>query len=87
MVSTTGLRSGATVTKVMIVDDQEIDLIVEQAVLVRCGFEVHTTTDGRDALRKIVEHEIEVVVTDLHMPGIHGFELITLLRDLSPSRP
>lgn len=70
--------------RVLIVDDTEVDLLLEQAILVRYGHETYTATDGEGALRTCAEQAIEVVVTDLHMPRVHGFELISVLRDLSP---
>lgn len=69
---------------VLIVDDAESDLLLQQAILARFGHQTYTATDGPEALRICAEHNVEVVVTDLHMPGIHGFELISELRDLSP---
>jgi len=72
------------VARVLIVDDSEIDLLLEQAILVRFGHETYTATDGEAALQVCDEHEIDVVITDLHMPRVHGFELISALRDLEP---
>ena len=70
--------------RVLIVDDTEVDLILEQAILARFGHQTFMAKDGQQALKICQEHDIEVVVTDLHMPAVHGFELITILRDLSP---
>lgn len=70
--------------RVLIVDDVEVDLLLQQAILARFGHETLSATDGEEALRICEEHDIDVVVTDLHMPRLHGFELISVLRDFSP---
>lgn len=70
--------------RVLIVDDTEMDLLLQQAILARYGHQTFTATSGEAALRIYVDNDIEVVVTDLHMPAVHGFELISVLRDFSP---
>ena len=39
---------------------------------------------GEDALRGYLGSGVDVVVTDLQMPDVHGFELISILREFSP---
>ena len=70
--------------RVLIVDDDEADRIVLNTILERADHEVFFAEDGEEALREYGGHAIEVVITDLQMPKVHGLELITVLRDLSP---
>ena len=70
--------------RILIVDDDEADRIVLGAILDRAGHETYFALDGEEALREYGGHAIDVVVTDLQMPKVHGLELITVLRDLSP---
>ncbi len=70
--------------KILIVDDDEADRIVLGTILKRAGHETFFAKDGEEALREYGGHAIEVVLTDLQMPKVHGLELITVLRDLSP---
>jgi CheY-like chemotaxis protein len=72
------------VAKILIVDDDEADRIVLGTILERGGHETFFAKDGEEALSEYGAHAIEVVVTDLQMPKVHGLELITVLRDLSP---
>ncbi len=72
-------------TRVMIVDDEETDRLLMQAVLARHGYETVLAVSGEDALRQYLEAEVDVVVTDLQMQDVHGFELITILRDFNPA--
>jgi chemosensory pili system protein ChpA (sensor histidine kinase/response regulator) len=71
------------VARILIVDDAESDRVLEQAILERHGHETFLAADGEEALRKYQLKGIEVVITDLQMPVMHGFELITVLRDFS----
>ena len=70
--------------KILIVDDDEADRIVLGTILERAGHETFFAKDGEEALREYGGRAIEVVLTDLQMPKVHGLELITVLRDLSP---
>ncbi len=69
--------------KVLIVDDEEADRLIAQAILERAGHETFFAHDGEEALREYALRGIDVVVTDLQMPEVHGFELITVLRDFA----
>lgn len=70
--------------RILIVDDDESDRLYLQAILERAGHETCFAHDGSDALRQFETDGIDVVVTDLQMPEVHGFELITVLRDVQP---
>ena len=70
--------------RILIVDDDESARIVLSTILERAGHETFFAEDGERALREYLGNAIDVVVTDLHMPLMHGLELITVLRDLSP---
>jgi chemosensory pili system protein ChpA (sensor histidine kinase/response regulator) len=67
----------------LIVDDEESDRLLAQAILERAGHETHFAHDGEDALRQYALKGVDLVLTDLQMPEVHGFELISLLRDLA----
>ena len=71
------------VARILIVDDDESDRIVLSTILERAGHETFLAEDGREAVSLYGATEIEVVITDLQMPDVHGLELITVLRDLS----
>ena len=62
-------------SKVLVVDDtvSEMELISEY--LRDSGYTVIGTTDAKEALGKIRQHQPHVVVTDLVMPGMSGLEL------------
>jgi DNA-binding response OmpR family regulator len=73
----------APVRRVLVVDDDDdIRLLLEQ-LLSAAGYQVQTAQDGRAALRAFHASPIDVVVLDLSMPELDGFETLDRLRDLS----
>ena len=45
------------------------------------GFKIISATDGMEALEKLPNNNIDLIITDLNMPNIDGFELIQTVRD------
>ena len=70
--------------RILIVDDGDSDRLLEQTILVNAGHEVTVASSGEQALMYYLELGVDVVVTDLHMPEVDGFELIAMLRVLLP---
>jgi DNA-binding NtrC family response regulator len=58
--------------------------VLVQTILERAGHETIVSATGEDAFRAFLEDGVDVVVTDLQMPDVHGFELITILREFRP---
>ena len=87
-------RSGAKLVKrtrhpnmskrLLIVDDEPNLLRAVEACLRAEGFEVVTARSGRDALVSIAQTVPDLVVSDIRMPGMNGFELAQHLRASSP---
>ncbi len=69
---------------ILIVDDNESDRTILSAILEKVGHETFVAEDGEEAMSVCQGITFEVVITDLQMQAVHGLELITLLRDLSP---
>ena len=67
------------IRRVLFVDDdqQVLEALKTTLLGMRAGWEMTFTTSGKDALRKFDETEFDVIVTDLHMPDMNGFELLT----------
>jgi len=73
-------RKGKPATKrvLFVDDDQEVlDALKTTLLGMRAGWEMTFTTSGKAALRKLEETEFDVIVTDMHMPDMNGFELLT----------
>ena len=66
---------------ILVVDDDEMDRELERTVLESAGHDVFFASDGETALKLCRERKIEVVVTDLAMPGFNGLRFIRDLRE------
>jgi len=67
---------------ILVVDDEETVRSVASATLERCGFTVHTASNGRDGLRAYRERAslVRAVLLDLTMPILSGQEVLSELR-------
>jgi two-component system, chemotaxis family, sensor kinase CheA len=65
---------------VMVVDDALMVRELQRSILERGGYEVRTASDGAEALAKLAEQPADLVVTDLEMPNVDGFALISSIR-------
>lgn len=72
---------------VLVVDDEEADLVGLTAILEGAGFRVRQAGSLRDAAVSYVTEPVDVVVTDVVMPGGDGVDLIRGLRQLKPDLP
>jgi CheY-like chemotaxis protein len=70
--------------RILIVDDDELDRTLLRAMLSTEGHEVVQAVDGEEGLASLGATPIDVVITDLQMPKVHGLELISVLRGVSP---
>jgi len=66
--------------RVMAVDDSATVRQVLQMTLEGAGYEVIEAVDGRDALNKLCDASIDMMVTDLNMPNMDGIDLIKNVR-------
>ena len=67
--------------KILIVDDSESIREVVSFTLENEGFEVLVANDGTDALKFLDGREIDMIITDLHMPEMDGITLIKHVRE------
>ncbi len=67
--------------KVLVVEDESSIRKFININLERSGFEVIEAESGEDGLKKLVEYDPEVVVLDIMLPGIDGFEVCRRIRE------
>jgi DNA-binding response OmpR family regulator len=69
--------------KVLVVDDDEDIRVLLTELLNRAGYDVDAAGDGRSALRRLFESPPALVILDVTMPDIDGYETLERIRDLS----
>lgn len=73
--------------KILLVeDDSTLSLIVEDA-LIREGFDVVCASNGEKGLELFRETNPEIIVADVMMPKMDGFEMVRLIRQVAPAVP
>lgn len=70
---------------ILVVDDEIEYQRAFSLILSRQGFHVLTCSDGQTALEMLAENEIDLVMTDLKMPGMDGLTLIQKVKEAYPS--
>jgi signal transduction histidine kinase/DNA-binding response OmpR family regulator len=73
--------------KILLVDDTPESLVALEAVLRRPDCEVVTASSGEDALKFLLKNDCALILLDVRMPGIDGFETARLVRSNERTRP
>jgi DNA-binding response OmpR family regulator len=75
--------TGVSRGRILVVDDEVdiLDLLTE--LLGQAGYEVVRATDGRAALRALYEAQPDLVLLDVAMPGLDGWQTLERIRDMS----
>ncbi len=76
-------QSGAMI---LMVDDRMENLVALEAILQPLGHELVRATSGQEALRQVLLHDFAVILLDVQMPGMNGFETAQLIKSRERSR-
>jgi signal transduction histidine kinase/ActR/RegA family two-component response regulator len=68
--------------KVLLVDDSEVNRFIASSFLKRLDAEIHTAENGEEAVSMISKNFFDVVLMDLHMPVMDGYEATIAIRNL-----
>jgi len=71
---------------ILIVDDTPENLISLKKVLEKNNFEVDTASSGEEALKKVLKNEYVLIILDVQMPGMDGFEVAEAISGYSKAR-
>ncbi|MFN8551638.1 MAG: response regulator [Candidatus Obscuribacterales bacterium] len=71
---------------ILVVDDQPENLIALEAVLEALGQNVVKAHSGKDALKALLHDDFAIVILDVNMPGMNGFETASLFRQRENSK-
>lgn len=71
---------------ILLVDDQPANLLSLEAVLENLGQNLVRANSGEEALRQLIQKDFAVILLDVLMPGMNGFETAALIRERDRSR-
>ena len=73
--------------RILIVDDDERQRNALSAILSDCDYEIEIAGDGQEAVERLNTFPADVIVSDLIMPRMDGFELLRHLKDRGDLTP
>jgi signal transduction histidine kinase len=71
---------------ILVVDDRDENLMALEAVLDDPGYRLVRAKSGREALKEVLEQDFALILLDVVMPGVDGYETATLIRERPRSR-
>ncbi len=69
--------------KILVVDDDKLILTLLSIKLKLKGYEVVTANDGMSALDILQDHNVDLIISDVMMPGLSGLSLLSVLREFN----
>ena len=78
--TTVETKAVKTPKRILIVEDSVTTRALEKSILEAAGYQVSTAVDGRAAWQFLQEHDMDLVVSDVEMPHVDGFELTEAIR-------
>ena len=66
---------------VLVVDDQPANIRLLEAILVPRGYEIRAASSGDEALKILAEQDLDLVLLDIVMPGMDGYEVCRRIRE------
>ncbi|GAO01242.1 response regulator [Anaeromyxobacter sp. PSR-1] len=73
--------------RVLLVEDDDDNRELMAEVLTASGCQVMSAASGQEGLKTLSEHSIDVVVTDVGMPGMGGLEMARAAKAIAPTVP
>ena len=73
--------------RILVVDDEPAIRGLVTKIVERAGFPVDNARDGEEAIRRLGQNDYSVLVVDLMMPNVDGFELIEHVKERGGKRP
>ncbi|MFC1619681.1 response regulator [Candidatus Neomarinimicrobiota bacterium] len=72
---------------ILLVDDDPDTRNIVPRILSKCNYTVSTCSSGSQALEYLAQEHFDLVLSDVRMPGMSGFELLRSIRDSYPELP
>jgi len=72
---------------ILVVEDDSLTLEAIAEVLQSVGYACQTATSGKEALNFIPWDKFDMILSNLHMPGPNGLQLMSMVRNTAPDMP
>ncbi len=82
-----GIGSAVVFGRVLLADDDEINRQVGYELLERVGLTVETAVNGKEAVEACLHNSYDIILMDLQMPVMNGYEAVSLIRRKYPDIP
>jgi CheY-like chemotaxis protein len=79
-VSASAEKSALAPAHILLVDDDPVNQSVARSLLRRRGFEAELAANGKEALEKLAGRRFDLILMDLQMPELDGFQTATIIR-------
>ncbi|WP_227806350.1 response regulator [Algibacter lectus] len=66
--------------KILVVEDNKINQMITKKILTKMDLQCEITDNGEDAVEKIKANDYNIILMDIHMPGISGIEATKRIR-------
>jgi PAS domain S-box-containing protein len=76
----------ASQVEILLVDDRPENLLALEAILEPLGHTLVRAQSGEEALREVLKHEFAVILLDVQMPGMNGFEVARIVKSRERTR-
>jgi signal transduction histidine kinase/CheY-like chemotaxis protein len=80
------LTSGQ-IFNILVVEDNKINQVVTKKIIESNNYRCHVADDGYAALDMLAQHSFDLILMDINMPGINGFETSRRVRELGIETP
>ena len=75
------------VNKILLVDDEIEITEINKRYLEQAGYDIDIANDGREALEKFKKNKYSLIITDIMMPNMDGYDLISEVQYLDAEQP
>lgn len=79
-------KNNGKATTILLVDDRPENLMAMEAVLEPLGYEIAKANSGLEALKYLLGHDVALIILDVRMPGMDGFETARFIQQRERTR-
>lgn len=80
------IKSKKSKVKILIAEDNSINQIYIETILHKKGYQVNVARNGLEAVEFVKKNKVDLILMDLKMPKMDGFEAIKIIRSMSPAK-